>query len=368
VQGIHSAFISWLRTFAPRSFPYLRFLAALTVGTLGGWAFARANLPLPWMLGSMTACTLASLVRAPIAAPGTVRPPMTIIIGVMLGAGFTPQIIESVEKWAPTLLGLAAFIVVSGAACVTYFRRVAGFDHTTAYFAGMPGGLVEMVIAGEERGGDARTIALIHSARVLLIVLTLPFLVRLISGVPLGARPQFGVSVLETPLADELWLLGTALAGVLLGHVLRLPARLLLGPMLVSAAVHALGWTRSAPAVEIVTVAQLVLGTSIGCRFVGTAPHEVVRILLLSFGSTAILLAVTAAFATGVSRVSSYGEVPLLLAYSPGGLAEMSLVALSLGIEVAFVAAHHIIRVFIVMLGAPVGFALQSRLRRRGGR
>nr|PZN42364.1 MAG: hypothetical protein DIU59_07765 [Pseudomonadota bacterium] len=110
------------------------------------------------------------------------------------------------------------------------------------------------------------------------------------------------------------------------------------------------------------------LGTSIGCRFVGTAPHEVVRILLLSFGSTAILLAVTAAFATGVSRVSSYGEVPLLLAYSPGGLAEMSLVALSLGIEVAFVAAHHIIRVFIVMLGAPVGFALQSRLRRRGGR
>jgi hypothetical protein len=62
-----------------------------------------------------------------------------------------------------------------------------------------------------------------------------------------------------------------------------------------------------------------------------------------------------------MSHVSSYGQVPLLLAYSPGGLAEMSLVALSRGIEVAFVAAHHIIRVFIVMMGAAPAFAVLGR-------
>jgi uncharacterized protein len=46
-----------------------------------------------------------------------------------------------------------------------------------------------MVIAGEDRDGDARTIALAHSSRVLLVVLTLPFLVRLMSGAPLGTSP-----------------------------------------------------------------------------------------------------------------------------------------------------------------------------------
>ena len=160
---------------------------------------------------------------------------------------------------------------------------------------------------------------------------------------------------------DEIWLILTALAGALLGHVLRLPARLLLGPMLASAAVHVLGWSHFAPAVEIVNIAQLVLGTTIGCRFAGTAPREIVRILVLSLGSTVILLLVTVVFAVGVSHVSSYSQVPLLLAYSPGGLAEMSLVALSLGIEVAFVAAHHIIRVSIVMVGAAPLFALFRR-------
>jgi membrane AbrB-like protein len=352
---------SWVRSFTPGTFPYARFLTAMAIGALGGWIFVKLRMPLPWMLGSMTACTLAALLRVPVAAPGVVRPPMTMVIGVMLGVGFTPAFFDSIVHWIPTVLGLAAFIVVSGAACVFYFRRVAGFDRPTAYFAGMPGGLVEMVLVGEEKGGDARTIALVHSGRVLLVVLTLPFLVQVVSGAELGARRQFGVSIVETAWTDEVWLFSTAIAGSLLGAVLRLPARLLLGPMLASAIVHATGWSRFVPAVEIVNLAQLVLGTTIGCRFAGIEPKEILRTLALSMGSTVILLVITFAFAHAVSAVSVYEPVPLILAYSPGGLAEMSLVALSLGIEVAFVAAHHVIRVFIVMVGAGAVFSLLKR-------
>lgn len=361
VRKLTMAYLNWMSGFSPGSFPYGRFFAALLIGTLGGWIFTRLKLPLPWMLGSMTACTLAALARAPITAPGIVRPPMTMIIGVMLGAGFTPQVIEDAVTWGPSILGLAGFALISGAACVVYFRRVAGFDLPTAYFAGMPGGLVEMVIVGETKGGDAKAIALAHSARILLVVLTLPFLVQLISGASLGARPQFGASFLETGWIDEVWLVSTAIAGGLVGYTLRLPARLLLGPMLVSAAVHVLGWTRFVPPTEIVSIAQLVLGTTIGCRFAGVAPREILRILVLSVGSTVILLGVTLAYAAGMSRISSHGEIPLILAYSPGGLAEMGLIALSLGIEIAFVAAHHIIRVFLVMIAAAPVFALINR-------
>ncbi len=352
---------SGLRELAPARFPYLRFLAALLVGAAGGWLFAYLRLPLPWMLGSMTACTVAALLKAPIAAPTSVRPPMTMVIGVMLGAGFSPAVIGQVPGWAPTMLGLVLFIVVCGLACVLYFRHVARLDPVTSYFAGMPGGLVEMVIVGEDRGGDARTIALVHSARILLIVMTLPFLVGAIGGVSVGARAAAGASVLDTPLVNELWLVGTALAGAVVGQVLRLPAKYLLGPMIVSALVHVLGWTDFVPPTEVVNAAQLVLGTTIGCRFLGTPPREILRILWLSVGSTLILLAATLGFAVAVSRVSSYGVVPLLLAYSPGGLAEMSLIALALQIEVAFVAAHHVVRVFLVMVGAGPLFGLTRR-------
>jgi uncharacterized protein len=351
------------RAFAPSAFPYARFALALAIGGAGAFLFLSLNLPLPWMLGAMTACTLATLVRAPVVAPEIVRPPMTVVIGVMLGAGFSPAVVESAAHWLPTIAGLAAFVVLAGAACVTYFRLFAKFDLATAYFAGMPGGLVEMVIVGGERGGDARIIALVHSARILLVVMALPFIIEAITGTALGPRARLGTSVTDTPWTDEAWFLATALAGIVLGRVLRLPARLLVGPMLASAIVHVTGVTSFVPPTEIGIAAQLVLGTTIGCRFAGSAPREILRILWLTLLSTVILLALTLLFAVGISRVSDYEVVPLLLAFSPGGLAEMSLVALSLGIEVAFVAAHHIIRVVFVMLAAAPVFALLRRVR-----
>lgn len=358
MRDLLSGFVAGLRSLAPSRFPYRRFALALLLGGLGGWLFVQARLPLPWMLGSMVVCTAAALLRLPVAAPSVIRPPMTMVIGVMLGAGFKPDIVAQLPNWLPTLAGLVLFMIACAIACVGYFRRFGGFDPVTAFFAGMPGGLIEMVTVGEEKGGDARIIALIHSARILLVVMTLPFIVQWIGGVPLGGARASGPSIATTPLFAELTLLACGLAGIVLAHWLRMPAKFLLGPMVVSAAVHMLGWSDSVPPFEIVNAAQLILGVTIGCRFVGTTPRLILRILALSLGSTVILLALTLGFAYLVARVSVHGHVPLILAYSPGGLAEMSLIALALHMEVAFVAAHHIIRVFLVMISAGPLFGL----------
>jgi hypothetical protein len=134
--------------------------------------------------------------------------------------------------------------------------------------------------------------------------------------------------------------------------VLRLPAKTLLGPMLVSAVVHIMGWSDFKPAFEIVNAAQLVLGIVIGCRFAGTATRTVLRMLALSLGSTAILIGWTALFAVAVARLTGFAPMTLVLAYSPGGLAEMSLIAVAVNAEVAFVASMHILRVLLVTVTA----------------
>ncbi|WP_293799363.1 AbrB family transcriptional regulator [uncultured Bosea sp.] len=358
-------FVGGLRQLAPSRFPYRRFALALALGGLGGWLFVQAKLPLPWMLGSMVFCTFAALINLPVAAPAVIRPPMTAVIGVMLGASFKPDVVSQLPNWLPTLAGLVLFMVACGLCCVSYFRRVAGFDPVTAFFSGMPGGLIEMVTVGEEKGGDARIIALIHSARILLVVMTLPFIVQWIGGVTLGGGRVAGPSIMQTPFSSELWLIGCGIAGVIVGHWLRMPAKFLLGPMLVSAIVHVTGLSAALPPAEIVNAAQLILGVTIGCRFVGTAPRIILRVLLLSVGSTVILLALTLGFAWLVAQLSVHGHVPLILAYSPGGLAEMSLIALALHTEVAFVAAHHIIRVFLVMVSAGPIFGLIGRANRK---
>ena len=44
------------------------------------------------------------------------------------------------------------------------------------------------------------------------------------------------------------------------------------------------------------------------------------------------------------------------LAFAPGGVAEMSLIALSLQYSVVFVTLHHVARILIAVLVAKVGF------------
>jgi membrane AbrB-like protein len=351
---------SWVRAFAPGRFHYGRFALAMALAVAGGALFAMLRLPLPWMLGPVAVLTLASLAGLPVATPSVVRSPMTMLLGLLLGAAFTPALFTQASQWLVTIVGLVVFIIASGAACTWYFRKVGGFDPTTAYFSGMPGGLIEMVLFGGERGGDAPSIALVQSARILLVVSIVPFLVELIEGVTLGARGIAGPPIATLSWSDGFWLLVSAFGGALFAHIVRLPAKPLLGPMIVGGALHITGVTSAAPPMEVVLVAQIVLGAAIGCSFAGVERQRVLRVLLLSLGATVVLLSVTLVFAFVFARLSGYSLVLLLLAYSPGGLAEMGLIALTMHLDIAFVAAHHTVRVLLVLLAATPAFALMS--------
>jgi uncharacterized protein len=347
------------------SYPVLlRIAAALVIGAVGGCIFAHFRLPLPWMLGPMAACTIAALLGAPIRAPAPpFVAPMTMIVGVVLGTAFTPTTFGHLPLWLVPLGGLVISVGISALACITYFRHVAGFDIKTSYFAGMPGGLIDMITLGQQSGADIRSIALVHSSRILFVVFTLPFVLEAMSGVRLGVPsvavpPHAGAAAY---LLGYMWLIAVAALGTAVGHLLRLRAPLLLGPMLLSAAIHVSGLSSFSAPPGVLNIAQWVLGTSIGCRFAGIPASEVLRILAYSTGSTVILFAITAGVAFAVSHVAQFGTVPLILAYAPGGLTEMSLMAISLQMEVAFVAANHVLRVVLVTGGAALLLPLLAR-------
>jgi len=333
-------------------------LLTLSIAAIGGFSMWWLSLPLPWLLGAMFATGLCALLQAPMAIPPRARPPMTAMIGVMIGSSFHAGMFAHWTEWAIPLLGLVAFIAVSGTASYFYFRRIAGFDHATAYFSGMPGGVVEMVILGSERGGDERMIALVHSARIFLVVSSIPFLLALISGEPVSAANNRYVPMAALDLAGGLWFLAAAGAGTAIGVVLRFPARYLTGPLAVSAGLHYFEVTDFMLPTALTACAQIVLGASIGSRFAAAAPSMVLKVMALSIGSIAILLTITLLFAFAVAHWSGSPLEAVILAYSPGGIAEMSLVAVALHVEAPFVVLHHIVRVLIVIAGATATFSL----------
>ena len=351
----------FLKRFAPQNFSYRKLLLALVVGFFGGCVFSYFSLPLPWMLGSLVACLIASLFSLPVAVPGKVRPPMLMMVGVVLGSGFSPDMAGNMVQWLPSLGMLLLFVVVTACCCYVYFRRVGGFDHWTAFFAGMPGGLVEMTALGENYGGNGRVIALVHSSRIMIVVLTLPLLLTFVGEQALIGTTRSGASIFETSIDAELWLFGTGICGMVLGRLLSLPSPFLMGPMLVSAVVHITGISAFHASWELIAFAQLVLGAALGCSFAGVKKVEILRILQVSIGSTVFLVAASVGCVELLSYMTDGSVVRLLLAYSPGGLTETSLMAIALHVDVAFVATHHVLRVFFVTVSATLVARLLDR-------
>ena len=340
-----------------------KLLLALAIGAAGGAGATWLGLPLPWMIGALAATTAAAMAGAPIALPARLRSVMIALLGVMLGSGFSPAILEHLADWAASLSALVGYTAVAGGASMLYFQRVAGYDRPTAFFSAMPGGLSEMILVGGALGGDARVISLVHSSRLLLVVLTLPFAFQLLAGYEPGARPPAGPGLGDIPAADLAVLAACGLAGFLGARALRLPAAAVVGPMVLSAGVHLAGWTAARPPVELVAAAQVVVGTAVGCRFAGVALALIGRTVVLAGGSTFILVAVAVGFALAMNGATGLPVPALVLAYAPGGLAEMSLIALALSLDAAFVATHHLLRVFLIVVLAPTFF----RARARGG-
>jgi hypothetical protein len=73
------------------------------------------------------------------------------------------------------------------------------------------------------------------------------------------------------------------------------------------------------------------------------------------------MLGLALCLASGVQAMTGLSAEQILLAYAPGGLTEMSLVALALHAEAAFVATHHVVRIFLVIVAAPILFRLWDR-------
>lgn len=332
--------------------PLARIAAGLALGTLGGLAFYALSLPLPWMLGALFSTMVASIAGAPVQGPMRLRPAIVAIIGVLLGSRFTPAVIDQAGQALVTLSILVAYLGAVALIVVPWYRFVGRQDWVTAYFAGMPGGLTEMIELGEARGAQVAPIVLAHSLRIVITIALMAFLFRVVLDHDVGSTVKIDGPPIG--LVDAVLLIGSAVLGAILGTRLRLPAPTFLGPLILSAAAHLAGLTESAPPGLLVIAAQVVLGTILGCRFQGIPAAMLWKAGLLSLGATVLTLLLAALAGLAMRVGAGVGLDQAMLALAPGGLTEMGLIALAIHADVAFVALHHVVRILIVIVLAPI--------------
>jgi membrane AbrB-like protein len=131
-----------------------------------------------------------------------------------------------------------------------------------------------------------------------------------------------------------------------------------LGPLIVSCVLAVTGVLQHRPPAEAIWAALFFIGMTVGAKYSGVTGPEVRRDVAAAFGFCLLLLVISAVFTEAAILLGLAPPLEALLAFAPGGQAEMTLLALVAGADVAFVITHHLLRIVVVIVGAPIAARL----------
>jgi uncharacterized protein len=325
------------------------------IGALGGFVLDAAKLPAGWLAGAMMFAATAALAGRTIALPAALTRACSITLGITIGGVVTPETLRGMATWPLSIVGVTLAMAASTFATVIYLTRVHGWSTPTAIFAGTPGGLAQvMALATQEgRGCDIRGVAMVQTLRVIILTVCVPAVLSL-AGLAGPARlPASAVTVADAPVQFAI-LVGVSVVVALALLRLGFPGGLIFGPLMVSAILHGGAFISVTMPFPLAVAAMVGLGTVAGGRFTGTPFRLLLGYLGAALGSFVVSLVVAGAIGAGVTALVSLPLPDVIVAYAPGAVDAMMILALALHLDPIFVGAHHLTRVFVVSLALPI--------------
>ncbi len=354
--------ITTLQHMPKRAAAALAIALTLAGGVVGGFAARYVHLPLPWLLGALFTTMALSLAGAPVRLIPWGRPAGTVVVGASTGLQFTATVVAKLVTLLPLIIAAAFISTIVGAVGGLLYMRLTGIDRVTAFFATVPGGVVETTTLAPYYGGHLEPIMVAQTTRVALIVVFAPFLV--ISFVGGGVQnPLLGV-----PVVPWLPILGLVLVSGVVATLLsrtRSPNAWLMAPLFIAAAASHLGWLEGRMPDVLLIAAQVLIGSALGAQF---RPEFLTRLFRLLWASCVVVLFAAgsmALFAAAIAWLAGYPVPTMVLAMAPAGIAEMVLTGKVLGLDSTLIAGFQLMRIIIVLIWCRTALVLFQRAAER---
>nr|CAD6606878.1 ammonia monooxygenase [Rhizobium sp. TCK] len=341
--------------------PHWWLTLALTyaIAAVSGFAAKAVNMPLPFMLGPFFVMAALSIFgfRSVLIPMG--RELGQVAIGVAVGMRFTPAVLAAMTGLLPAMALGTLYVIVFTLVAAFIFKPLAKVDDVTAFFATAAGGVADMATVAKDYGGAPGSVAVVHAMRVSGVVAIVPFLVVLF-GQP-GNAPD--ATVVES---DWLLVLVSLALGYLMARLLKptpLPNPWLVGPIFMGIIIGVLGLYSVKIPSPLIGIAQIMLGTWLGCQFkrdlLAALPRVTFSALVISLFmiGCAALGAVVLTLATGLPYPTSF------LSLAPAAVTEMVVTAQVMHLEAEVVTAFHVLRIAVVSSTVLIVFKFYLRLR-----
>ncbi|MFE4133543.1 AbrB family transcriptional regulator [Peribacillus sp. YIM B13482] len=354
---------------------FIRNVWFIAISSLGGFFLSLTGLSIGWMIGTFLLAALLSFLKPSLLRQDADQRGVPkywlfmgqCILGIELGQKINLSFLHIFsEHWLTIILMLILsifFSLLSGFILWKYSKT----DMLTSFFGTAPGGLSAMPGIAEEVGANTAVVSIIQTMRVLLVILIIPIFVSSWASnpvdhviLPAHTRSHFEVEKL-------LWtvvLMGIAYGGYRLGKYLKFPAPWLIGSMVGVAVFQSLSalymghdmvswWPH-----EVIILSQVFIAASIGSRFDKNMFIGLKRTIIVAFLSTIGLIFSMIICAIFVSKVTGIALITAVLAFAPGGIAEMTTTSVLLNADSTFIVVVQVLRIIIVCIILPPFFRL----------
>jgi uncharacterized protein len=337
-----------------------RICSTLAVALSGGGAFYQLNIPLPWLLGPVTSIILwAAAFGGKPHWPLRLRNAGLLALGYTMGRPFTAEAAQQVIAQFPEMVLMTSLTILFSLLMSYVTFRQTGISLASCVIGGVPGGLSQMVLLGEEiADADDTIVAFMQTIRVLAVVFSIPFLAihGLTGSASGGATPVAGAGLLPSATPEVLLLFALAvLGGAWLAVKIKLPTPHLLGPVLATGLLVLSGTPAPVLPPLVIIAAQVCMGTYIGknirldsleSRWRTVLPYTLLNVAAVVLFSLALGYMLTLFIPASL--------VTAFLSTAPGGVAEMGLTSMLVNADLSTVVAYQTFRVLVILLIMPV--------------
>ncbi len=337
-----------------------RYLLIFGSGLFGGWVALWLSLPMPFMLGGIFGAASFVLFyekggrKSPVMSRW-VRLSFMAVIGAIIGSRFSPEVLKLLPEFWLSGLALIPYIILAHGGSYAIMRKLGNYKKQDAYFATLPGGIVDSIALAEQMGADLKIVTTQHFIRIILVVACIPMLFLAIDGQAVGTAAGVSMTNSASDFLDLALFFIIAAVGLGIGRVSRLPAAHMMGPLFIAFVFSVTGTVDLSVPDWLLHVAQYFIGTALGAQFSGITIKNLMKGLKVGVFVGIYMLGVGALIAFALLDLVPADFGALFVSFAAGGLAEMSLIALSLNFNPVVVALHHLCRIVLTVLaGAAV--------------
>ena len=340
----------------------LKFIVVILVSIPSAIIADYFNIPLAWMIGPMIATSIAALSGLKMVMPKLALSSILIILGLHIGNYIDQSLFNQMLDWIWTTLIMLIYIIVSIFIVSKYLQKFSGYQEKASIFSAAPGALGPLIILAEYEKSDLSQVATSHLIRLIIIITVFPLII-----VTSSDQESLNISkfdYMNQNHLDLLWLFVSSLFLIFVFSKLRVPAALLSGTLVASGILQVTEIASYKLPDPTINFCLLILGASVGCRFANKTLNEVANNSLHSLIATSILV-ILGLFAAFIANFFVENNLlTLILAFCPGGIYEVAVIAIAFDLEPDFVAFHHIIRLLFILFTVPIFLRIIEKIKK----